>query len=190
MELSPLDLGVFIGFIGLVIGVSLYASRREDTTEDYFLAGRNLTWGLVGLSLIASNISTEHFVGMAGLVVFYDNQNYFYLRISHDEQIGKCLGIITSDNGVYDEPLEKDVAINDGTKCFLRAVLDHNKLKFYYSLDGHSFTLIGQDFDATILSDEYCKQGWFTGAFVGLCCQDLSSQKIYADFDFFEVTEL
>ena len=66
MELSPLDLGVFIGFIGLVIGVSLYASRREDTTEDYFLAGRNLTWGLVGLSLIASNISTEHFVGMAG----------------------------------------------------------------------------------------------------------------------------
>ena len=49
-----------------VIGISLYASRSEKDTKDYFLAGRNLTWWLIGFSLIASNISTEHFVGMAG----------------------------------------------------------------------------------------------------------------------------
>ena len=49
-----------------MVAVSLYASRREQTQEDYFLAGRKLTWGLIGFSLIASNISTEHFVGMAG----------------------------------------------------------------------------------------------------------------------------
>jgi len=60
------DLVVFLGFLALVVGVSLYASRRERSTEDYFLAGRKLTWWLIGLSLIASNISTEHFVGMAG----------------------------------------------------------------------------------------------------------------------------
>jgi len=66
MELSGLDLTVFVGFIAFVIGVSLYASRKEETSEDYFLAGRNLSWYLIGFSLIASNISTEHFVGMAG----------------------------------------------------------------------------------------------------------------------------
>ena len=66
MELSGFDLTVFIGFIVFVIGVSLYASRKEETSEDYFLAGRNLKWYLIGFSLIASNISTEHFVGMAG----------------------------------------------------------------------------------------------------------------------------
>lgn len=66
MELSPFDLLTFASFLAVVIGVSLYASRREDTSEDYFLAGRNLTWWLIGVSLIASNISTEHFVGMAG----------------------------------------------------------------------------------------------------------------------------
>ncbi|HEX9658737.1 MAG TPA: solute:sodium symporter family transporter [Rhodothermales bacterium] len=60
------DIVAFVGFIGLVIGVSLYASRKEDSEEDYFLAGRRLTWWLIGFSLIASNISTEHFVGMAG----------------------------------------------------------------------------------------------------------------------------
>ena len=66
MELSAFDIAAFVGFIAVVIGVSLYASRKEETTEDYFLAGRNLTWWLIGFSLIASNISSEHFVGMAG----------------------------------------------------------------------------------------------------------------------------
>jgi SSS family solute:Na+ symporter len=66
MELNWLDLLAFVGFIVFVIAVSLYASRKEETAEDYFLAGRNLTWWLIGFSLIASNISSEHFVGMGG----------------------------------------------------------------------------------------------------------------------------
>jgi solute:Na+ symporter, SSS family len=66
MGLSPLDLAVFLLFTLAMIAIALYASRKEDNTEDYFLAGRNLSWWLIGMSLIASNISTEHFVGMAG----------------------------------------------------------------------------------------------------------------------------
>ena len=66
MNLTPLDIGVFAAFFGIVIGVSLFKSRREKTEEDFFLAGRGLSWPLIGLSLIAANISTEHFVGMAG----------------------------------------------------------------------------------------------------------------------------
>ncbi|HNQ21914.1 MAG TPA: solute:sodium symporter family transporter [Phycisphaerae bacterium] len=66
MTLSPFDLLTFIVFIAAVVGISLYVSRKEKTEEDYFLAGRRLTWALIGFSLIASNISTEHFVGMAG----------------------------------------------------------------------------------------------------------------------------
>ena len=66
MQLNFLDTTAFIAFIAFVVGISLYASRKEDTSEDYFLAGRGLTWWLVGFSLIASNISSEHFVGQAG----------------------------------------------------------------------------------------------------------------------------
>ena len=66
MVLSPFDIVTFVAFIAAVVGISLYVSRKEETQEDYFLAGRRLTWGLIGFSLIASNISTEHFVGMAG----------------------------------------------------------------------------------------------------------------------------
>jgi len=67
MQLSWLDIGVFVVFVCFVVGTSLYKSRKKkETSEDYFLAGRTLFWYLIGFSLIASNISTEQFVGMSG----------------------------------------------------------------------------------------------------------------------------
>ncbi len=66
MNLTLADILTFIAFFGVVIGVSMYKSRKEETSEDFFLASRGLVWPLIGLSLIAANISTEHFVGMAG----------------------------------------------------------------------------------------------------------------------------
>ena len=44
MALDRIDLAAFLVFLGIVVGVSLYAGRRENTTADYFLAGRNLPW--------------------------------------------------------------------------------------------------------------------------------------------------
>ena len=69
--MGTLDFVVFVGFIIAVIFIGLWKSRSEDThsehgAQDYFLAGRGLTWWLVGFSLIAANISTEQFVGMSG----------------------------------------------------------------------------------------------------------------------------
>jgi len=64
--LTILDILVFIAFFAVVVGVSMYKSRHENTGEDFFLAGRELIWPIIGISLIAANISTEHFIGMAG----------------------------------------------------------------------------------------------------------------------------
>ncbi len=61
-----LDILVFIVFVVCVISVGLLKSRKEVTSEDYFLAGRGLKWWLIGFSLIAANISSEQFVGMSG----------------------------------------------------------------------------------------------------------------------------
>jgi SSS family solute:Na+ symporter len=66
MELTFLDIGLFLLFFAVVVGVSLYKSRKRKTGEDFFLASRGLLWPFIGLSLIAANISTEHFVGMSG----------------------------------------------------------------------------------------------------------------------------
>src|SRR5689334_2224480 len=66
MALNWIDWVGFIGFSILVVAYAMYKSRKEQTAEDYFLGGRGMGWLLVGFSLIASNISSEHFVGMSG----------------------------------------------------------------------------------------------------------------------------
>src|SRR5881275_1284032 len=58
---------IIIGFyFALVFGIGMYFARRERTSEDYFLAGRNVGWFFIGASLFVSNISTEHFIGLSG----------------------------------------------------------------------------------------------------------------------------
>lgn len=70
--MSILDVVVFFSFIALVLFVGFFKSRGEkDNSEDYFLAGRGLTWWLIGVSLIAANISAEQFVGMSGSAADY-----------------------------------------------------------------------------------------------------------------------
>jgi SSS family solute:Na+ symporter len=66
MGLNTFDVVVFVCFFAVVVGVSLFKSRKETSSEDYFLAGRGLRWWLIGISIVAANISTEQFVGMAG----------------------------------------------------------------------------------------------------------------------------
>ena len=65
-QISLWDILIFVTFVVTVVSVGLYQSRSEKGSEDYFLAGRDLKWWLIGFSLIASNISTEQFVGMSG----------------------------------------------------------------------------------------------------------------------------
>jgi SSS family solute:Na+ symporter len=66
MFLNGIDISIFLAFFAVVVGCSMYMSRREQSSEDYFLAGRGLKWYLIGFSIVAANISTEQFVGMAG----------------------------------------------------------------------------------------------------------------------------
>lgn len=68
-HLNGLDWAVIAAYFVLVFGVAFWAGRREtarDNSKDYFLAGRNAGWFIVGASLFASNIGSEHLVGLAG----------------------------------------------------------------------------------------------------------------------------
>jgi SSS family solute:Na+ symporter len=65
--LGGLDWLIIAAYFGALLGVSWWVIlRRKDTAEDYFLAGRNLGWFIVGASIFASNIGSEHLVGLAG----------------------------------------------------------------------------------------------------------------------------
>ena len=65
--MSGLDWVVIAGYFALLLGVAWWVIRQnKDTADDYFLAGRNLGWFIVGASIFASNIGSEHLVGLAG----------------------------------------------------------------------------------------------------------------------------
>src|SRR5947208_11354876 len=64
--LAPVDLMIIGVYFLLVFGIGFYFSRKERTSEDYFLASRDIGWFFVGASLFVSNISTEHFIGLSG----------------------------------------------------------------------------------------------------------------------------
>jgi len=66
--LSAIDWVIILFYFGIIAGISYWAVKKKDKTsaDDYFLAGRHLGWFVVGASIFASNIGSEHLVGLAG----------------------------------------------------------------------------------------------------------------------------
>lgn len=162
------------------------------------LRGRDSLHSLFTQSLVAKRLQTfrsvaetcvefapSHFTQAAGLICYYDTRTHYYLRITHDETRGKILGLVITDDGAYQEPSDTVVAINDWKQCYLRAAIDHETLQFSASPDGKSWQPIGGTLDMTKISDDYGSVLHFTGAFVGLCAQDLGYASATADFDYF-----
>src|SRR5438552_10375698 len=64
--LATVDFVIIGVYFAIVFGIGMYFARKERTSEDYFLAGRDIGWVVIGASLFVSNISTEHFIGLSG----------------------------------------------------------------------------------------------------------------------------
>ncbi|MGE4550288.1 MAG: hypothetical protein AAEJ57_02785, partial [Opitutales bacterium] len=65
--LSTTDLVIFFGSLLAVMGLGLWASRGEESSEDYFLAGKKTRWWGVAGSIFGSNVSANHIAGMMGV---------------------------------------------------------------------------------------------------------------------------
>src|SRR3954469_19864336 len=66
-QLTEIDWIVIAIYFGILLVVAWWVVRkRKDSAADYFLAGRNLGWWIIGASIFASNIGSEHLVGLAG----------------------------------------------------------------------------------------------------------------------------
>ena len=136
----------------------------------------------------------EHFQQSAGLVCYYNSAKFHYLYVSHDETTGKHLRVMSC---VPDSPqtdaFTAPIAIPTGQPVHLRVEVDYERLRFAYRLAGagQGWCWLPELFDASILSDEATAPGLpnFTGAFVGMACQDTAGTAMPADFDFFEYQE-
>jgi len=136
----------------------------------------------------------EHFQQLAGLTCYYNSSKFHYLHVSHDEQIGKYLAVMSSiPDAAQADAFTPPISIPAGKPVRLRAEVDYERLRFAYRVEGvdRGWHWLPQQFDASILSDEASAIGQpnFTGAFVGMACQDMAGTARPADFDFFEYQE-
>jgi xylan 1,4-beta-xylosidase len=133
----------------------------------------------------------EHFQQMAGLVCYYNSAKFHYFYVSRDDS-GKHLRVMSAlPDQVIADAFTLPIAIEGGRAVELRAEVDYERLHFAYRIGGGAWQWLPQPFDASILSDEASVPGSpnFTGAFVGMACQDLAGTAIPADFDWFEYRE-
>ncbi|MDF9842563.1 MULTISPECIES: glycoside hydrolase family 43 protein [unclassified Paenibacillus] len=167
------------------------------------LRGRQSLFSLHEQSLVARRLQSvnatvetcaeftpENYHQSAGLTLFYDQNMFYYLRIYYSESLGgKCVGILYADNGAKVELTESRLPAADWERIYLRAELRQGMLIFLASPDGEQWQQVGPELDGTKCSDEYSTSGHFTGAFVGINCQDSYRRQITADFDYFEYRE-
>jgi len=140
----------------------------------------------------AVEFSPDCYQQMAGLVCYYNGSKYHYLYISHDEVLGRHVRVMSclpdrAQPDVFSEP----VPIADVLRVHLRVEVDYERLLFAFRCGGLDWQWLPGPFDASVLSDEAGPQ-WnpnFTGAFVGMCCQDMSGSGRHADFDYFTYRE-
>src|SRR5436309_4205803 len=65
LRISPIDVSIIVIYLVVIVSIGVWSARRTAITGNiYFLAGRSLSWGMVGAALFASNISTIHLVGL------------------------------------------------------------------------------------------------------------------------------
>ncbi|MDW3192884.1 MAG: glycoside hydrolase family 43 protein [Cytophagales bacterium] len=127
---------------------------------------------------------------MAGLVFYYNSGHYHYLHLTFDK--GRKLKIITCDR--RNEKVVAESPIIDGP-IQLKGQFIRNAIRFFWKQAGGDWNAIGETLDGSILSDDYVQhdngtyKAAFTGAFVGLCCQDLSDGGAIAQFKHFQYLE-
>lgn len=174
------------------------------TGESLRLFGRESIGSWYASSLVArrqTNVNFEattkmsfrpdNFQKMAGLVCYYNTHKFHYLYLSHSDDCGVYIGLMCCEG---DQSFSVTFPVDDKkipymkSEIYLRCTVDGGDLNFYYSEDEKQWNKVGTVLDYSVLSDEAGKgEGAnFTGAFVGVCCQDLTGQKTSADFKFFD----
>jgi xylan 1,4-beta-xylosidase len=138
------------------------------------------------------DFAPEHFQQMAGLVCYYGASKFHYLFVSRDEAHGRHVQVMSAlPDSPQADAFTQPVPLPDAGLIHLRVEVDREHLRFAWSLDGEDWTWLSEVFDASILSDEATAPGApnFTGAFVGMACQDLSGAARPADFESFTYLE-
>lgn len=142
----------------------------------------------------------ESYKQLAGLACVYNDRAFHYLYVTAGDDGGRVIGILSNADGREEFPIAgSEPSVPRQGAVYLRAEVDAKALQFSFAACNSRvddalpqdvrWQTVGPVLDMTILSDEF-GTGWgFTGAFVGLMCQDLAGLRREADFAWFEYVE-
>lgn len=136
---------------------------------------------------VSLDFSPTSFQQMAGLTCYYNGQKFFYLHVTHVESIGRVLEVaMCSGEWTLRYPLAEPIKLPEIGTVELRAMVDHDNIRFAYKHSNLAWQTIDLRLDYSIMCDELGDGGAdanFTGCFVGFCCQDLTGQRLTARFN-------
>ena len=134
----------------------------------------------------------KSFKQSAGLVCYYNTDNWTSIQITLDDDNARIIEIISCDDLKFKKhkPLDGGGISHEVELVYLKVQVRNNFYTFLYSFNGVDWKDTGHKFESYKLSDDYVNHYGFTGAFVGMHCQDSLGEDHYADFDFFFYKDL
>lgn len=201
-----------LDFQSLRIPMENFWIFHNKTKGHLTLVGQESLSSLHRQSLVARRVQAHHSVSstcvdftpdnfqqMAGLVCYYNTTHFYYLHISGGDfgtkSRTKFLNITCHDKHKSYEAISP-VPIDIEKPVYLKVEFNKAEIQYYYAVEKETWIKLGPVLDGSILSDDYVQeseQGYrpcFTGAFVGMACQDLSGQSKPARFSFFNYDEI
>jgi len=135
----------------------------------------------------AMRFKPRHEKHMAGLLVYYNYDNCYHLRMTKEEE-----GLLLNLSTIINKDIKDSEAVylpEDLDICYLKAEIRHEEVRFYYSLNGVDYYMVGQAQDMKNISDEHIEGNGFTGSMLGVNCSDLQGDGVHADFLFLDYKE-
>ena len=164
-------------------GLTLRGGESLCSLHEVALLARKLTSVQVQVTT-RLDFAPTRYQHTAGLVLYYDNMDYAYLEKTWDEGLGAPVLLVRHlENGVRTD--SRPVPAPPGP-VWLRLTIQGRRTAFAWSADGAEYQAVGPVLDTSTFSDEYCKYGEFTGAFVGMACEDGVLHRLCAQFACFD----
>lgn len=137
----------------------------------------------------------HNYMQMAGLTNYYNDLCWSWVFVTWNEKTRRrVIEVAQNDFNAYTSYLRDDAVPipDDVSSVWLQTCVRTDRYSYRYSFDGIHWRQIGVGLDAAILSDDHVAQrygGFFTGAFVGMACVDLSGYAASASFESFDYRE-
>lgn len=157
---------------------SLYSTNNQS-----MLVRRQTEFSFVAETLLRYNPTSFH--QMAGLIYRYSEENQFYFKVSYEKSTDKrTLNVLKFNK--FNFTMGEEVEIPKDGDIYLKLEIENGYGYFYYSFDKKEYFKFPTLIESEIVSDDNEMALGFTGAFVGMACQDMQYENTYADFLSFE----